>query len=209
MKSEILKMLHKEIILPRIGTDATEIIEPKNDNESDLVKLIIKGLYVDSVEIKIDQPSTQLIEEFGENGSRRLSCMVDDDENKADKKCDIIIIDPPNNQGDRIMIGELKTKINKYSNFKTKLINSRIFIEYILALIKEHYGKESNPKFEYVVFYKKIHPKFFMQHKGHLNHCNNKSSIRLRLIHVQGDNPKISYNTIWQTDWVLAETVFV
>lgn len=186
-------MMHENVFLPREKNDRVEVEElsnkpKKNRRGNYLEKLTISGLDSKMVEIKLDQEPPNWTE------CTKLSCFISDDNKKADSRCDVITFEPLDNDKCRIMIGELKTTIKPDSNYQTKLINSRIYIEYVLALISTHYKDYTIPQFEYVVFYNK---KKATLDKTGLNQANGSSTIEVRFVKVDGNTPIIEYGRIW------------
>lgn len=207
MKTEINQLMHQDAILPRLDSDNSSVLIEETQNQDDylLKELIITNLKADSVELKLDQrPSDQAKEEFGQRGHSRLSRFVDDEKNKADRRCDIIIIEPKNSKDEyRIVFAEMKTTIKKVGDFKVQLLNSRVYVDYILELIRVHYDKEVYSRYEYVVFYKNISEEMlqkFNQSKGCSNQKNSKGNLRLIPTHKMKQN----YNVIWEKNGVPA-----
>ena len=209
MKNEFTSLMLSETIFSDIDRFGLEVDESKNNNPNELRKVKILGLPSESIAIKLDiDPTPAIIKKFGRKGCVKLSWLIDDRRNRSDQKCDIVIIVPEIvNEEYLIIIGELKTKLRGQRSYRYQLTNSKLYIEYLISLIKEHYGKNYKIKFEFVVFTHSISPiprltKYFINQKYA------DSKIRIRFKTVTGSNPTIDYGDLLNTKSIQIKKFF-
>ena len=207
MKSKFQDLLLKEIFLP-ISQQEVVIKEDNNRNKKDkLWKLTIHGLDPEAIALKLDMKATKSLKErFGKEGCSRLSWLIADKRKFADQKCDLVIVQPYYGQV-RILIGEMKSGVPKQSDYKFQLINSKLFMEYIISLLSEYYEFEKTLKFEYVVFTNSNRP-LPRIHKNYSSQKKVPGEIRLRFVKVTGHIARKGYDQIWSANSVIAEKFF-
>ena len=139
MLAAIKEIINPEVVL-EIATGDSQLILKESGNDSKVKKLFIESVPEGSFAFTLDhQPS-------GRNNRmyKQLSCYVDISNKKnINKGCDLILF-VPQESNYTILIFDLKSKKPNMTDTEKQLLNSELFVRYLMTLIQEHYEVDTN-----------------------------------------------------------------
>ncbi|NOW45704.1 hypothetical protein FHW96_001859 [Novosphingobium sp. SG751A] len=127
-----------------------QLILKESDRGAKLKKLSLRNVPAGSVAFELDHtPSGQLKSKL-KNAFKQLSCLINSQHTRANKKCDAVIFVPIDENSIDAYIIDLKSFSPDKRDCEMQLENSEYFLKYIENLLKEYFGINS------VFSYKKI-----------------------------------------------------
>ncbi len=139
MLNSIKRLINPDVVL-NIATGDNELMLKESSVESNIKRLHIKQVPANAFAFTLDhQPGGTANRCF-----KQLSCYVNSGNNKGvNKGCDLVLVIP---KGIKtiILIFDLKSKKPKQENTKKQLINSELYVRYLITMIKEYYGVDTN-----------------------------------------------------------------
>jgi len=135
--NNMLESLQK-VMLPDVkidfSTDDGVLILKENKKESKIKKLYIQSVPEQSFAFTLDYEPKGNSRWF-----KQLSCYVNPATDKINKGCDLVVVTYKNNQW-RILILDMKSDKPNISDTTTQLLNSELYVRYIVSMIENHYG---------------------------------------------------------------------
>lgn len=135
----------KEIINPDVVLDITtgdkRLTLKEQGADSKLKKLHIQDVPADAFAFTLDhQPGKRDNRLF-----KQLSCYVDVGNDKGvNKGCDLILLVPQNGNQWIVLIFDLKSDKPKIEATKKQLLNSELYVRYLMTMVKHHYDVDTN-----------------------------------------------------------------
>lgn len=139
MLTAIKEIINPEVILD-IATADKKLILKESGNDSRIKKLFVESIPEGSFAFTLDhQPSGRDNRMY-----KQLSCYVNVSNQKGiNKGCDLILFIPIENNY-TILIFDLKSKKPNIADTEKQLLNSELFIRYLMTLIQCYYGIDTN-----------------------------------------------------------------
>jgi hypothetical protein len=145
-QSKIKKLFKTGVVLQPCTGNQTLIIK-EDSPQSKIKKLFIKGVPENAVAFTLDYKTKR-----NQCCFEQLSCYFNKSNEHINKSCDLVLIAPQIDNNWKILIFDLKSDKPKVKDTNTQLLNSELFVRYLLLILKEHYNIEvNNPEFKKVV----------------------------------------------------------
>lgn len=150
MAQDFRKILRHELFFDI--SSSGELVVKESDPSASLKKLTIKRIPAGAVAFELDHKPKGALATKLKHAFKQLSNLVLSSHDKANKSCDLIIV--LRNEGKiKVVISDLKSHNFTKSDCEAQLTNSRIFFEYICALLQEYHGFTSEPEYRFVIFH--------------------------------------------------------
>jgi hypothetical protein len=145
MLNSIKNIVNPDVVL-NIATGNNELLLKESSTGSKIKKLHIKQVPANAFAFTLDhQPGGAANRWF-----KQLSCYVDSRNNKGvNRGCDLVLVIPKEIET-IILVFDLKSKKPKHKDTKKQLINSELYVRYLVSLIREYYKIDTSH-----IFYKK------------------------------------------------------
>ena len=143
---KITEIINSDVILKPCTENQTLTIK-EDAPQSKIKKLFINGVPENAIAFTLDYKTRRNPRCF-----EQLSCYFNKTSEIINKGCDLILIAPQTDSQWKILIFDLKSDRLKVKETNEQLLNSELFILYLLLILKEYYKIEiSNPEFRKTV----------------------------------------------------------
>ncbi len=135
----------QDVILPEILINISfteddpsegELILKESAPDSKINKLHITGLPEQSLAFTLDHGTHKDSKCF-----KQLSCYLNPASEKINKSCDLVIVMAAKNTW-KVLILDLKSDKPRLKKTETQLLNSELYVQYLLSLLKYHYDQD-------------------------------------------------------------------
>lgn len=146
MQDAIRAIINSDVILLPCTSNKTLMIK-EEATQSKIKKLFISGVPENAVAFTLDHKTRRNSRCF-----EQLSCYFNKNTELINKGCDLVLIAPQTDNNWKILIFDLKSDRPKVKDTNAQLLNSELFVRYLLLILKEHYKIEiNNPEFKKAV----------------------------------------------------------
>lgn len=134
----------QDVILPAVRVEFSTangtLILKENATDSKVKKLHIQGVPEQSFAFTLDYQPTQHHRCF-----KQLSCYINPANDKGvNKGCDLVVITYKDGKW-LILVLELKSDKPNISETEKQLLNSELYVRYIVSMLKHHYELDTSP----------------------------------------------------------------
>lgn len=142
-----MKQIINPDVIVNIATESQTLTLKESGADSKIKKLHIQNIPQNTFAFTLDyQPSGPENRMF-----KQLSCYVDiSNKNAINKGCDLVLLIPQIKHY-TVLLFELKSKKPKQVATEKQLLNSELYVRYLMTLVKHHYGVDVtslvSPKF--------------------------------------------------------------
>lgn len=154
MSLEKLKSILNKGIFSKKNSVGSVTLKESGHN-SDIKELVIKNLPSDSFVFTLDHKDPQC------SHFDQLSIYLNKNDAKINKSCDFVIAYISNSKI-RILIGDIKSKKLDKTKIRCQLLNSKVFLEYLISLLRNHNADNQgnlyvfDVEFEYVIVHTQV-----------------------------------------------------
>ena len=136
MLTEIKDIINTDVVI-NISDDNRTLILKESSPSSKIKNLTIKNIPKKSFAFTLDyQPGGTSNKFF-----KQLSCYINAASNSGvNKGCDLILLTDEGNDQYRILIFDLKSEKPKKEATKKQLLNSELYVKYLMTLLENHLG---------------------------------------------------------------------
>lgn len=134
----IKKIINPDTTIDICTGDQTLTIK-ENERQAKIQKLIIRDIPEDSFAFTLDYKPGQHKRCF-----EQLSCYVNKATKKINKGCDLVLIFPQDSNKIKILIFDLKSDKPKREETKIQLLNSELYVNYLLSMVEKLYNISIN-----------------------------------------------------------------
>ena len=129
----IKDIIHIDVVL-EIITGEKKLILKENSKDSKINKLHITNLPENTFAFTLDhQPKSKESRLY-----KQLSCYFNIGNNRINKGCDLVLLIPEENKL-IALIFDLKSDQIKLEKTKIQLLNSELYVRYLMSMVKAHY----------------------------------------------------------------------
>ena len=138
MIAAIREIINPDVVL-NITTGDQELVLKEPAPDSKIKRLRIKGVPESSFAFTLDHQPKKNNRLY-----KQLSCYVDVSNQKGiNKGCDLILL-VPNENGFTVLLFDLKSKKIKVKDVEKQLLNSELYVRYLMAMVQNYYGIDIN-----------------------------------------------------------------
>jgi hypothetical protein len=192
MLTAIKEIVNPDVVL-NIATGDKRLTLKEQAADSKIKKLHIENVPEDAFAFTLDyQPGKAKNRWFNQ-----LSCYVNTSNNKGiNKGCDLVLFVPQEDNHFIVLIFDLKSKKPTKKDVEKQLLNSELYVRYLIAMIKHHYDVDTESveyKRTIVTISKKINKRVVYMPNDKASVIN---SFHTETVHIKRKEAKINLGAL-------------
>lgn len=148
----IRNILRSDLFIP-VDQVRSELTIKEGNRDAKLRRLTLQRTPRGLVAFQLDHRPTGALATSIKDGYKQLSWLINPSHPAANKKCDAVIVVSGDEGKADVFLIDLKSDSFNKPECRTQLFNSRLYIEYLLNLVKEYHGLNIACRFHCIIFH--------------------------------------------------------